>query len=384
MSTVKVFKRGEILYKEGEKVLVMYLIQSGSVNLFLSRQKNNVDLFTAISGQIVGDHALWGAATHPHSAVAMGEVKAVELPVEGVKGQLETSSQLQKFLTKSFCDKMKLLMRDLQSVRLSADNTPCPPDQTAKIFGALFHTARTKGESLKEGGIKVSWLAMKQYAQRVFGESPKRLEMTTNVFVKLGAAKYTLGKPDDNPDGPDEILSVTFSDLPLVEQFFEFYQFYYFKGGKQDLLKTDERVMGMAQCLIDLGSAEKPDRHNIVNVDYAKVIEKFKMTLGVQLNNDHWSLIEGKGLYVKRQSNDKGITLQFDLKEFSQTARTWKVLREVERWNEKGSVDPHEPVEIKKESAKGPGCPACGHGYESLPKFCSECGHKFTSIVSAA
>lgn len=381
MSTVKVFKRGEALYKEGEKVQNIFLIQSGSVSLQVTRHKQTIELCLLGSNQIAGEHALCGAATNPHSAIANSETKAIELTLEAVKAQIESSSQLHKFLAKSFAEKLKVVMREFQSMKLERDNTPCPPDQAAKIFGTIYHVAKTKGEAKPDGSVTVAWPMMKTYAQRVFIESPKRLEMAVNIFVKLGWAKYQMVKPEDNPEGPEEIGFVHFLDLPVVEQFFEFYQFYHFKGGKQDLLKTDERVMNMVRVLLELAAGQPVDRQNVVRLDYAKVIEGFKAGIGLQLNNDHWTMIENKGLYVKRQSGDKGITLQFDIREFERTAKIWKVLREVERWNEKGSVDPHEPVETKKSEKSGIECPACHHSFDAQPKFCSECGHKFAAAA---
>lgn len=384
MSTAKVFKKGDLLYKEGDKATLMFLIQSGSVSLQLARQKQVIELCHLSGAQVIGEHALSGVLTHPHSAVAQTELKAIELPVEVVKAQIESGSQLQKLLAKSLCDKLKVVMKDCQSMRLERDNTPCPPDQTAKIFGVLYHTAKIKGETTKEkpGELLVNWTAMRQYAQRVFLESPKRLQMAANIFVKLGWAKFAMVKPEDNPDGPEEIGSICFTDVTMVEHFFEYYQHYYFKGGKLALLKTDERAMQMVRVLIELGESEPVDRRGLVHLDYVKVVEKFKQNLGLQLNNDHWSALEAKGLLVNRISEDKGVFLQIDLKEFQRLEKIWKVLRETERWNEKGLVDPNEPVvEVKKSVKTGSCCPDCGHGFEAIPKFCSECGHKFTAVA---
>ncbi len=386
MSNIKVFKKGETLYKEGEKATSLFLIQAGSVNLYLDRQKQKIELCTLGNSHIAGEHALSGAATHPHTALCTTETKVIELPVEAVKTQMESASQLQKFLTKSLYDKMKIVMRDLQSLRMERDNTPCPPDQTAKIFGTVYHVAKTKGEVRKDKdgkeSVVVGWHLMRQYAQRVFLESPKRLEQAVNIFVKLQWAKYEMQKNEEDPEAPLEIGNVHFFDLPVIEQMFEFYQYYYFKGGKQELLKTDERVTNMVGALIELSATEPQDRHGSVRLDYTKVIEKFKASLGLQLNNDHWTLIENKGLFVKRQSTDNGVFLQFDFREFERTVKIWKILREVEKWNEKGSVDPNEPlVDPKKNLKTGPACPACGHGYEGAPKFCSECGHKFVAAA---
>lgn len=382
MSTIRVFKKGEVLFKESDRAQNIYLIQSGSVVLQLHRQKQNIDLCLLGSMQIAGEHALSGVATHPHSAIATTETKTIELPIDAVKAQVEAAPQLLKFLTKGLSDKLKVVMRELQSLRLERDNTPCPPDQTAKIFGTIFHVARSKGEQGKDGALVVSWPLMKQYAQRVFVESPKRLETATNIFVKLGVAKYQMIKPDDDPNAQEEIGFVHFMDLPLVEQFFEFYQYYYFKGGKLDLLKTDDRVIQLTDILIDLGSTKELDRHGAVRLDYSDVVEKVKVEMGLQLKGDHFSLLENKGLFVKRQSTETGIFLQFDFPEFQRTAKVWRVLREVERWNEKGYVDPNEPViEAKSKVVGQNSCPQCQTTFENMPKFCPECGHK---LVAAA
>ena len=104
-------------------------------------------------------------------------------------------------------------------MKLERDNTPCPPDQTAKIFGTIYHVARAKGETKTPGTVTIPFPLMKQYAQRVFLESPKRLEMAINIFVKLGVAKYEWAKLDEDPTAAEEIGFVHFTDLPLVEQF---------------------------------------------------------------------------------------------------------------------------------------------------------------------
>ena len=382
MSTIKVFKKGESLFREGEKSQNVFFIQSGQVSLNLTRQKQTIELCVLGTNQIAGEHGLAGVLTNPHSAVVLAEAKVIELPIDAVKAQIEAGSQLMKFLSKGMSDKLKVVMKEFTSLKLERDNTPCPPDQTAKIFGTLFHVARTKGETKPDGKITVSFPLMKQYAQRVFLESPKRLEMAVNIFVKLGLAKYEWVKSEEDPEAPEEIGFVHFSDLILAEQFFEFYQYYYFKGGKTEMLKTDDRVIHMAQMLVELAAGEPVDRHNSVRLDYTKVIERYKQTTGLALNNDHFSMLETKGLFVKRQSTDTGVFLQFDIKEFERTMKVWKVLREVERWNEKGFVDPNEPlVEIKKKS--GPECPNCSKGYEGQPKFCSECGHKLVHGAAA-
>ncbi len=380
MSSVKVIKKGETLFKEGEKTGMLYLIQSGSVSLQVQRQKAPIEIMTLGANQIAGESALSGAPTHAYTAMANSETRVIELSAEMLKAQMDQIPQLAKFVFKSLSDRMKLVMTDLRSIRLEKDQTPCPPEQTAKIFGVLYHTAKTKGEVTKDGWQTISWGLMKQYSQRVFTESPKRLEMALNIFVKLGVAKYQYGKPPDDPEGTDEIQFVHFNDLSIIEQFFEFYQYYYFKGGKQDLLKTDERMMQLVGFLVENASAEPRDRHGAVRIDFAKTVEAFKEKAGWGLNADHFGNLETKGLFVKRQSTETGVVLSFDYLEFERSYKVWRVLREVERWNEKGSVDPKEPVAEPRRAIKGANvCGDCQTPYEGAPKFCGECGKKIAA-----
>ncbi|MBK7892988.1 MAG: cyclic nucleotide-binding domain-containing protein [Bdellovibrionales bacterium] len=380
----KVYKRGDVIYREGEKAGTLYLIQSGQVSLQLIRTKP-IELFMLGANQVIGDHVLSGQATHPHSAVATAETKILELPIEAVKAQIEAGSQVIKMLTKSFADRTKLLHNELKSIRMERDSQACPPDQTAKIFGTVFHVANHKGVKEKDGSVRVSWLLMRQYAQRVFMESPKRMESAVSVFVKLGLAKFEMQKNEDDPEAPDEIGSVLFRDLSFVEWVFEHWQYYHFKGGKADFLKTDEKVMQVVGALVDYADGLEPDRNGFVRLEFASVVERFKEESGVQLNADYFGVIEQKGIFVKRSATDAGVQLQFEIKELIRWNRIWTVLKEVERWNEKGFVDLDEaafdPRKFKKANAGGLQCPSCGHGYEGAPKFCSECGHKFTAAA---
>src|SRR5207253_113905 len=108
------------------------------------------------------------------------------------------------------------------------------------------------------------------------------------------------------------------------------------------------------------------------------VVEKFRADSGIVLSADYFGVMESKGLFLKRMPTDKGVLLQFEIKEFARWSQIWTVLKEIERWNEKGMVDDEpafDPRRFKK-AATANACPTCGHGYDGAPKFCAECGGK--------
>jgi len=62
------------------------------------------------------------------------------------------------------------------------------------------------------------------------------------------------------------------------------------------------------------------------------------------------------------------------LKEYRNIHYSWKLIREVNKWNERGYVDLDEKEEVKKKKTDGPCCPQCGTGSIPEQKFCGECG----------
>lgn len=379
--SVKTFKKGEVIFKDGDKITSVYLIQSGGANQCLIRGKKNIDLFQLGASHILGDQIILGQNTHPTSAIATAETKVLEIPVDTLRQQYEAAPQMLKVIVKSLADRLRLAVNDVRSNRLEKDSSPCPEDQVAKAFAAVFHTANHKGDRSQAGRVIMDWNMMKQYTQRVMGESPKRMEQVINILVKLKLALYQMGKAPDNPDGPEEIQKVHFLDLGLVESFFEFYQYYYFKGGRSELLKVDELCQQMLNGLLKMTENETPDRFGIVGVDFAKFGEYCQNEIGFKLNNDHFTRLETKGVFMKRRTSPTGVILQFEYKEFRSIAQSWKMLREIDKWNEKGFVDLDEKEEKPKKKSNGPSCSACNADLQAGSKFCSECGQK---VVAAA
>lgn len=376
--SVKTFKKGEVIYKDGDKITSVYLIQSGGASQCLVRGKKTIDLFQLGSSHILGEQVILGQNTHPTAAIATTETKVLEIPVETLKQHYEGAPQMLKVIIKSLADRLRLATNEVRSSKLEKDSSPCPEDQVAKVFGTVFHTANHKGDKSQADRVIVDWNMMKQYSQRVMGESPKRLEQAINILVKLKLAIYEMGKDPVNPDGPEEIQKVHFLDLGLVESFFEFYQYYYFKGGRSELLKVDDLCMQMLTGILKITEQETADRFGIVSVDFAKFGEYCKEEIGINLNNDHFNRLESKGVLMKRKNGGTGVLLQFEVKEFRSILQSWKMLREIEKWNEKGFVDLNEKEEKPKKKTNGPACPACSAEIQAGAKFCHECGHKVT------
>lgn len=371
----KVYKKGEFLFKESDKITNVVFIQSGGVNVCLVRGKKTLDLYQVGSQAILGESSFNGQATHLYSAIATAETKTLEVPVDTIKAQLEAGPQLFKMAIKSLTDRLKASFMEMKSSRLEKDAAPCPEDQVAKVFGSIFHTVKHKSTRRKDGQLEIEWHMLRQYSQRIFGESLKRLEQACNLLVKLKFASYEMGKSPDNPDGPDEIQKFIVADLLPVESFFEFYQYYYFKYGKTELLKPDDFSTSLVESFLKIAKGKEVDRFGVVSLEFLPLVESVKADTGIQLNNDHFARLEQKGCMTKRRTIANVVRVEFEVKELTNLLFAWKVLKEIEKWNEKGFVDPNEKEEKKAKKAEN-SCPQCAAAITPQQKFCGECGYQ--------
>jgi CRP-like cAMP-binding protein len=381
MSQIKILKRGEFLFREGDKLNSIFVIQSGGISQCLMKNKKPVDLFQIGANQVLNEGVLYGSGIATTSAFATTEVKYLELPADIFKGQIDGTNPIIKTLVKSLAERLKLAINDVKSSKGEKDGAPCPDDQIAKIFGTIYHTALHKGEKDKAGVTSVRWGLMKQYAQRIFLESPKRLEQALQLLAKLKLATFEMGPDPEDPDGDDVLQTVFFPDLHVIEVFFEFYQYHFFKGStKTDLLKYDDFCNRFVSLFIRLAEGKTPDRFGAMSIDYHELTTGFKKDLALDLKPDHFTRLEQKGVYSKRISEKNGVMLQFELKEYINIVYCWRIINEIDKWNAKGFVDMTEDLDKKPElKADGPACTECGASLVSSQKFCGECGFKLAA-----
>lgn len=383
MSIQKNYKKGEYLFKEGDKLQNFIFIQAGGVNQCLIKGKKNIELAQLGNNHFLGELALVGQALHTTAAMATSETKTLEVPIETIKALYESSPQFIKLMMKSLTDRLKQAMTEIRSNRMDKDGSPCPDETVPQVFGTIFHVVKHKGEKQKDGHIEMPWTMLRQYCQRVLGQSPKRIEQALNILVKLKQAHFNMGKSVDNPEGPDEIQEIIFYDLTVIESFFEYYQYYFFKPGKADFLKYDDLLAQLTELMIKMAAGKEADRFGVVSVDYNKYSDAVTSELGIKLGADHMLRLENKGVMTKRKAvENQSVRLEFEIKEVSHTFYAWKILREIDKWNEKGFVDPNEKEEKKKKTNEN-ACPQCGTGTAPQQKFCGDCGYNLLAVKAS-
>lgn len=378
MSQLKVFKKGESLIKEGEKPTQLYLISSGLVSVCLVRDKKNIELYRIGSGQVIGEEFLIPSATPPFVVLALNETKVYDIALPMIQQNIDASNSMLKLFVKGLIEKIKVVTGELKVLKLESNSSPCPPDNVAKVFGVIFHTANAMGTK-KDGKVTVSWPAFKKYIQRIFLESPVRLEQAMYLLVKLKLAEKQMVKNDTDPTAPEELGFFHILDLATVERFFDFYQNYHFKPGYENILKYDEKCMQTTVALLKVCETEKVDRNGTVYLNFKDTMDKMKAEVGASFNLDSLDRLQQKGLFIKRQTNNQGGTISFLKSDFESMVQNWKFLKEIDKWNELGYVDLTEPKDLKPTAKGADGgliCSACKNPVIENQKFCGECGNK--------
>jgi hypothetical protein len=196
----------------------------GIVSLSVQRSGTQIDLSLVQTSQLLGDEALWGATQFESTARANNDVTLMPIDLGTSLAAFKSAHPLGRALAQSLLEKHRRHSHALRELQLQADPTPCPEERITKLFAALYYSAEYTGKQKKPGKTTVVWPAFKRYNQRIFLESPVRLEQAVYILVRLGYAELEMVPCETDPDAPDELGFVHFTNLEIVRSFVEFHR----------------------------------------------------------------------------------------------------------------------------------------------------------------
>lgn len=236
----KTIRRGDFVFKADDPITHLYIVQSGVAAVTVQRGPMSIEIVQVGLGQLLGEEALWGCKTWGATATANNDVRVMEIEIKEALAMLKSDNSLIQVFLKGIVEKERTWWNTLLSIRTEDDPTPCPPERVTQLFAVLYQAATYTGTQ-KKGLTVIVWSSFKKYCQRVFLESPVRLEAAVQILVKLGAAKLEMIPCETDPDAPDELGFVHFSDLERVKRFYEYYRIAHFgsAGKGQSIPKPD-------------------------------------------------------------------------------------------------------------------------------------------------
>ena len=330
------YSRGENFLKPGQRLQHITILRSGDVGAFHLKGDHLTSITRFKAPEIIGEEAVGGAVQCPHSIIALSDVQVIEIAGEEIRELIPNLEPMLQLFLKGLTERARAsgaMVRELGNQR---QQLACSPEQTAKAFGVVLHTARALNlDAPANPGVDQStssWAEFKRFAFEVFQEPVLRLEETVRILSKLGYAR--LEQPRSEELGRLHLLNSL-----QIENFCDYYRYYYFKGGNAELLKTNAKMTRLTEEFLKFSEAYPVDRSGNVSMPFKATMDALKGALGKTFEADQLSRLEQKGLYMKRTADGSGGTLAFFKADYLQMLLNWRILQEVELWNKNGFVE---------------------------------------------
>lgn len=387
MAMGRILKKGDYLFKEFDKISTVYILQTGQLGLSVFKNKKNVELTTVAAGYVFAENIVLGVPHYGYSALAIQECKVIEIPIDVFKEQYESFHSVFKSFIKNQSEKLKWALNEIKNRKSDRESLACGYEEVLKVFGSIVSIVRSKGS--KEGDrLSIDWTLLRSQNQRFFQEPQRRTEQALMILSKLGFVELIKQEPEEGNVVrlKTDYETALFKNISQIESFLEFFQYAFYKSGSQDLLKIDESNFILLQALLICFADQKVDQLGFVSMPYQLLSERF-VEYGLRLSPTSFSGLESRGLVCKIKSTDSGAvnpTVQFEKHEFETALHCWKLIKEIDKWNEKGVVDDEAPVSPQKRTLTGNekiACGSCGHELLMTSKFCSQCGEKMGMVV---
>ena len=103
---VKVYKKDQIIFKEGDKPQKLYIVKSGKI-ICLKKSKERLIPINVISDKsLIGEEALILGEPHTYSSIAMEETAVIEVPAKTITAVIKVAPPWLAGLLKTLSDRI--------------------------------------------------------------------------------------------------------------------------------------------------------------------------------------------------------------------------------------------------------------------------------------
>ena len=198
----RIFKSGEIIFKEGEVGDRMFIIQSGKVRIVKKVKDVEKTLAVMQEGDFFGEMAVIDKAPRSATAVALEDAKLVVLDEKVFEMHMQTNPSIVKKILKKMSSRLRETDKEIQNLLLKDSNT--------RLANALFNLAHKHGVPCDQG-IKMDFpFGLVELANQVGLDHEKTREIVDKM---LKAKVVTL---------EDEQIIIT--SLENLEKFIKYLQ----------------------------------------------------------------------------------------------------------------------------------------------------------------
>ncbi|RCW57483.1 MULTISPECIES: Crp/Fnr family transcriptional regulator [Halanaerobium] len=174
----KKFKKGELIYLEGELGKNIYIIESGLVKLYRSNEEGNQYILRLLNeGDFFGELVLFKEEKLSSSAEAVGDCNICLLPKAEIEKLIKSSPELSYKLLSAITSRLNKTENKLQSLALE--------DAKEKTMRLLLELARESGIE-KDNGILINLPLSREGLANLIGTTQETLSRKLSELQKEG------------------------------------------------------------------------------------------------------------------------------------------------------------------------------------------------------
>jgi len=267
---IRKLKKGEQLFKEGDRSDAMYIIKTGRVAVTKNKGNSSITLAELKNGDMLGEMAFFEKAPRSAGAKAVSHgTEIIELPFEALNKQYEALPIWVKAVMKAVNNHLHRANQKIRQLEktLDEENEVFSPHTITQLCSILGFVSAQYGQE-HEKGVQIPAGLLRTYTIQIFKLPTYKMQTLVETMCDFGYMEL------ENKGGGKQLLIM--KDVNFVFKFVEFYNNQIFSD-KAKKLKVNASKLKSLKTLIFYGNrAEKNGKGNVtLNVtDAAKASMK--------------------------------------------------------------------------------------------------------------
>jgi CRP-like cAMP-binding protein len=187
----RLYSHGEIIFKEGEKGDVMYVIQSGKVKISKNASSGDITMATLQRGEIFGEMALFDKLPRSASAVAEGDTRVLSIDKKKLFSTIWKDPTVVLKVIETMSSTIRRLSKDFAELKKKKQNMLCGTMDLEETCSFILEEARENVVAAENGSIMLVENGQNQlHIRAAFGEQAQE---KLNLAVGEGVAGDVIG-----------------------------------------------------------------------------------------------------------------------------------------------------------------------------------------------
>ncbi|MCB0412070.1 MAG: cyclic nucleotide-binding domain-containing protein [Bdellovibrionales bacterium] len=319
MSGVIKFRKGDILFREGDSPDAMYVIKSGLIEITKAKGSKDIVLATLKPGEMLGEMAFFDDKPRSAGARASIDAEVIKLPFSALHAQFKTFPEWLKAMVKTVNSNLRAANQRIKNLETaqSGDEMMFPPHMITRLSAVISLIGFKAGE--KEGdALIIPYNLLRNYTIQIFQLPTNKMDKIMEIFSGLGYMKV-----EDLGEGKKKVSILNHA---LISQFTDWYNKYLFTE-EAKRVTIEPKEMKAMKALIFYGKKQTPNDKGEVKINLTEMqnssMKDFGHLVGV---NDADSLAE-KGLIQEKQSGEGGVlTSNFKMEDLEIIYPFWEIV----------------------------------------------------------